>query len=90
MKKKVWLTKDHYGYDLYKTRPIFNDGYKTWSTGSTVNQSNLIIGSLCPELVEQWFGLKKHLRRETCIRGTFSVSFTPDPPKRSRANKKGK
>ena len=84
MRKKAYLARDEDGgYNLHRIEPCYKSQYGTWVGG-------FIIGDLCPELVKRWFGLKKHLRKKTCIRGTFSVSFTPDPPKSSRAGKKGK
>ena len=87
MRKKIWLARNYGGnYTLFKTKPfLLCNSY--WCVEK---QKNEVIASLCPHLVKQWFGLKKHLRRKTYIRGTFSVSFTPDPPKSSRAGKKGK
>ena len=37
----------------------------------------VITNDLCPVLVKKWFGLKRHLRRNTHIEGYFNVSFTP-------------
>ena len=75
MRMKAYLARNDDGsYDLHRIEPHYKNDYDIW-VGDT------IIDGLCPKLVKQWFGLKKHLRKKTCIRGTFSVSFTPDKKK---------
>ena len=78
MKGKIYLTRDCLGYDLYTSKPVFTG--MRWVEGDEP-MSYLIASSLCPKLVKSWLGLEKHLRKGTCIRGTFNVSFTPDKKK---------
>lgn len=82
MRKKIYLARhDNGNYGLYKIKPtLYNKNYY-----STIEEKDTIIVSLCEILVKQWFGLKHHLRRNTCICGTFSVSFTPDKLKKGKS-----
>lgn len=74
MKRKVYLARAEDGeYALCPNTPIFDDG-TIW----LYQNKGAIIVSLCPKLTKKWFGLKKHLRKRTCVKGTFNVSFVPD------------
>ena len=78
MKKKVYLARNGDGlYDLFIEKPHLEHNH--WYVDKPL-QGQLAV-NLCDVLAKQWFGLKRHLRKKTCIRGTFSVSFTPDKKK---------
>ena len=72
MRKKVWLARqDDGGYSIFiGSKPFSSDTF--W-----YNARDAVIRNLCKDLVEQWFGLKKHIRSGTCIEGYFNVSFKP-------------
>ncbi len=84
MKKKVYLSRDSLGYDLYKIHPKFMPDEWDCEHWDTLNKSDIILSVLCVRKVKQWFGLKKHLKMNTCISGTLNVSFTPDKPKKGK------
>lgn len=73
MKKKIWLLRQMSGnYTICENKPPLDDGYITYGS-----EAKAIIKHLCGRQVKQWFGLDKHLKRNTCIQGYFNVSFTP-------------
>ena len=83
MRKKVWLARTCSGdYNIFSNSPELIKKADNWFGGHiTYWEGKSIVSGLCPDLVKFWFGLKRHLKRKTCIQGTFSVSFTPDKKK---------
>ncbi len=73
MRKKIWLLREAGGlYTICEKKPSLDGGYLLYSTGPRA-----IVKGLCSIEIKKWFGLRRQLKRNTCIQGYFNVSFTP-------------
>ncbi len=74
MRKKVWLIRDSDGdYAICMNKPSNYDVDFLYYT----LRPYALVKNLCKDMVKKWFGLKRQLKRSTCIQGYFDVSFTP-------------